>query len=99
MDALGFTCWHLSQNRASRQTPGWPDMLFTHPGKGLAVYYEAKRQGGKQSPAQQEFQRHIEAAGGQYVTGTAQVLADWCVQKALMHTTVTGGLLIPRASA
>jgi hypothetical protein len=83
MTALGFTCWHLSQNRASRQTPGWPDMLFTCPAKRLSVYYEAKSAKGKQSDAQKAFQADIVACGHEYVVGTVEAMADWCVAKGI----------------
>ena len=84
MSALGFTCWHLSQNRASRQTPGWPDMLFTCPAKRLSVYYEAKSAKGKQSDAQKAFQADIVACGHEYIVGTWTAMHVWCVGKGLI---------------
>ena len=44
---------------------GSPDIVCVI--KGRYVGIECKRVGGKQSPAQAEFQRQLEAAGGVYV--------------------------------
>jgi hypothetical protein len=79
MTLLGFQTWHLSQARATNQTPGWPDMLFTHRERGLAVWWEAKRPGGKQSPAQREFELSVTACGQHYVCGTDDDLKAWCI--------------------
>lgn len=84
MTLLGFAHWHLAQSRATRQTPGWPDALYTHPEKRIAVWYEAKAPKGKQSPAQREFQRHMSMCGYAYVAGTADVLIKWCRAQGLL---------------
>jgi hypothetical protein len=96
--ALGFTCWHLSQARATRQTPGWPDCFFTHPEKRLAVWYEAKAPKGKQSDAQKEFQRHVSLVGYDYVVGPAEVLTEWAIAKGLVKRARIG-LEVVRESA
>lgn len=84
MTLLGFAHWHLAQARETRQTPGWPDALYTHPEKRIAVWYEAKAPKGKQSPAQREFQRHMSMCGYEYVTGTADALIEWARVKGLV---------------
>lgn len=95
-DVLGFACWHLSQSRATRQTPGWPDAFFTHPELKLAVWYEAKAPQGKQSNAQREFQRNVTMCGYDYVSGTAEAMTEWAVSKGLVRRTAGGGLEVVR---
>jgi len=85
MAALNFARWNLQQARATNQSPGWPDVLYTHPEKRLAVYYEAKSPTGKQSAAQKEFQRHVTACGHEYVVGTHHALVDWCRARGLIR--------------
>ena len=96
MAALDFTAWHLSQARATRQTPGWPDMLFTSRARRLAVYYEAKSSIGKQSPAQKPSQGEIEGTGGTYVAGPAEVLGQWCAARGLLRILPPGGYVVLR---
>lgn len=84
-DMLGFSRWSLSQARATRQSPGWPDDFYTHPEKGLAVWYEAKAPDGKQSDHQKEFQRHVTHCGQEYVTGPSDAMTDWAVSKGLIR--------------
>ena len=96
MAVLGFTAWHLSQARASRQTSGWPDVFFTHPDKRLSVYYEAKSLAGRQSPAQREFQKHVTACGHAYVVGPCSALTLWCVERGLCKVTAGGGIEVIR---
>jgi len=84
-DALGFEVYRLSQSRASRQSPGWPDLLLVCPAKGLAVWYEAKSATGKQSPAQRAFQAKVTACGHEYVVGTHHALVDWCRARGLIR--------------
>lgn len=45
--------------------PGLPDLQAVKDGR--TVYIELKRPGGKQRPAQIDFQGNVEAAGGEYV--------------------------------
>lgn len=84
-DLLGFTRWHLSQARATNQTPGWPDVLYMHAERGLAVYYEAKAPKGKQSDAQREFEREARACGMTYLVGTHDVLIEWARTRGLIR--------------
>lgn len=80
MHAMGFVSYRFSQSRQTRQTPGIPDRLYLHEGRQLAVWWEAKRAGGKQRPEQKEFQRLVTAIGGwHYVLGTEDALIDWAI--------------------
>ena len=69
MARLGYDVIRLSQARASRQTLGVPDRRYYHTGRGLSLWWEAKRAGGKQRPEQAWFQRTAEACGEVYVSG------------------------------
>lgn len=46
-------------------TPGSPDIICVIDGKFIGI--EVKAKGGKQSPAQKEFQGKLVMAGGQYI--------------------------------
>jgi hypothetical protein len=55
--AYGFKVYNLSQARASKQSPGLPDLWCVHTREPVAFWFETKRQvGGKLSPPQLEFQ-------------------------------------------
>ena len=60
-------------------TPGSPDIICVIDGKFIGI--EVKAKGGKQSPAQKEFQGKLVMAGGQYIL--AHCLED--VASALNH--------------
>lgn len=97
-DVLGFTRWSLSQSRATKQSPGWPDDFYTHPEKRLAVWYEAKAPNGKQSEHQKEFERHVTMGGYDYVVGTHEAMTAWAVAKGLVKETAGGALEVGRGS-
>lgn len=78
MQTLGFTAIRFSQPRATMQTAGIPDRRYYHPGLGVALWYECKAPGGKQSPGQREFQRLCAAVGDPYVVGPALTLMHHC---------------------
>jgi hypothetical protein len=61
----GYRAWHLAQARASQQSAGLPDDLFTGGSRPLAVEYKADRN--RQTPDQRAFQQAWEASGGLYV--------------------------------
>lgn len=68
--AYGFTVRSLSQSRASKQAPGLADLIVMHPGRGVALWWETKRQvGGVQSPDQVEFEADCRACGWAYRLG------------------------------
>lgn len=54
-ELAGFKVYRLSQSRASRQTPGLPDLLLLHPRRGLAIAHEVKAGNGKLTPDQEWF--------------------------------------------
>ena len=59
-----LTAWHLSQARASAQSPGLPDDIYLGGGRPIACEYKAGRN--KQTAAQEDFQRAWLASGGEY---------------------------------
>lgn len=69
MAQLGWTAIRFSQARATRQTLGIPDRRYYHRGRGVALWFECKKPGGKQRPAQRVFQLLAEACGETYVLG------------------------------
>ncbi len=64
LELLGFTVYSLSQDRATRQTPGIADTYVV--GMGRTTWAEWKRPGKKQSPAQLGFERDVTANGDAY---------------------------------
>ena len=65
LKALGATVYATSQYRASRITPGIPDLYALHPKLG-GVWVEVKSATGKQSPEQEEFQADCERSCVEY---------------------------------
>lgn len=57
---------------------------------GLSLWWEAKREGGKQSPFQRAFQELCEACGETYLVGTDSVLHDWAVARGLVERLPNG---------
>jgi len=76
---FGFTVRSTSQARASKVTPGLPDLLLFHREKRFFAFFEVKRaDGGRVSPAQQEFAEDCAA------TATAHFIGDRCVAHQLL---------------
>jgi len=76
-ELIGCTVVNFSQSRASRQTPGIPDLKVY---KGEHTWWhEVKRPGQTQSPAQKQFQEMAEAAGELYVCGDYDAMA-WALK-------------------
>lgn len=68
--AHGFHVYSLSQARASKQTPGLPDLWVAHQSRPVAFWFETKRsEGGRYSLAQLEFRDECERCGVGYATG------------------------------
>lgn len=66
----GFQVYNLSQPRATKQTPGLPDLFLVHRSLPIALWWESKRQvGGKLSPAQLEFAEACTRCAVGYGTG------------------------------
>lgn len=84
---FGCTVYSLSQARASKQTPGLPDLWVVHRAAKLAFWFETKRSsGGKVSPAQLEFAHDC------YATGIAHYIGD---RRVAVDILVDAGLAIP----
>lgn len=94
MQTLGFTVIRFSQSRATMQTPGIPDRRYMRPGRDganlalhyrppLRVWWEAKREAGKQSPAQRRFEMLAQSCHEDYVCDTDADLLAWCKAKGL----------------
>jgi hypothetical protein len=75
MVTMGWEAVRFSQARATQQSPGIPDRKYYHRELGVTLWWEAKRPGGKQRPAQRAFQRMAEACGEVYVLGGVEELA------------------------
>lgn len=70
--ACGFVVYNLSQSRASKQTPGLPDLWLVHRALPIALWWESKRPvGGRFSPAQLEFASSCHRARIGYGAGSA----------------------------
>lgn len=77
MASLGFRVIRFSQSRATMQTPGIPDRRYVHAGRCLAIWWEAKREGGRPSAYQLYFQAECNTIGENYVRGTDDDLAAY----------------------
>lgn len=73
----GFTVIRFSQARATMQTEGIPDRLYCSTARGLAFWWEAKAEGGKQRAAQKEIEATVTACGMVYFCGTFPELTAW----------------------
>ena len=90
----GCQVYHLSQSRASHQTPGLPDTFAF--GAGRAFWVEWKTPRGTQSPAQVAFQRQCEASGLAYVLGGLDMLREWLIAIGLARRNNGQFLLTPQ---
>jgi hypothetical protein len=73
--ASGGRVYSLSQSRATKQTPGLPDLWIMYP-KWVGFWWETKRQvGGDRSPAQIEFGEECAGAGVEYGYGDRHAFA------------------------
>lgn len=61
VETLGGSVYDLSQDRATRQTPGLPDLLVWY--RTSWTWAEVKRPAGQLSPAQETFRDRCLAAG------------------------------------
>jgi predicted type IV restriction endonuclease len=76
-EACGCKVYSTSQVRPAMVSEGIPDLLVFSPLRGFS-FIEAKRVGGKQRPAQREFQAHCERAGQRYILADGvEVVAEW----------------------
>lgn len=88
MVGLGYTPIRFSQPRNTMQTPGIPDRRYYKadrmfpPAAHHSFWFECKRPGGKQSPAQLAFQQLVVSCGEQYVLGGLDELARYLIAHA-----------------
>lgn len=78
----GFGCkvYNLSQARATKQTPGLPDLWVVHRELGLAWWFETKRAaGGRISPAQHDFAEECHLADVRHYVGDRRTAAKLLV--------------------
>ena len=77
---LGFSVWNLSQPRATKQSFGLPDLIAI--GRGLILFIEVKRPGGKQTIYQEDFGLQVQDNGGTYVVwSSAKQAWDFLVER------------------
>ena len=62
---VGFSVWDLEQNRKTRQTPGFSDLVAF--GHGLILFIEVKTETGKLSEYQEVFAYEVRANGGTFL--------------------------------
>jgi hypothetical protein len=61
---MGGAVWDLEQNRPTRQTPGFPDLVVL--GWGHVAFVEVKTPQGRLTEHQELFRRECEANGGEH---------------------------------
>lgn len=78
--AYGFKVRNISQPRATKQAPGIGDLIVMHIARGIALWWEVKRQvGGRLSPDQVEFEDDCRACGWTYRSGDRYDAARYLV--------------------
>ena len=80
-EALGFVVSSFSQARASKQTPGIPDLFLTHPARRFTCWVEVKAPGKKATLIQRAWHQTAREAGNYVfvcdsVAGFTDDLAD-----------------------
>lgn len=68
-EKFGCIVYNFSQARASKQTPGIPDLRVVHRKKGVSWWHEVKSPTGTQTPEQIEFEIECELCGETYRLG------------------------------
>ena len=71
---VGAEVFSTSSVRRARIAKGMADLYVLHP--KFSLWFEAKRAGGKQSPAQVAFQHSCERAGVRYLCGGLDVAVE-----------------------
>lgn len=90
----GFDAFILSQARATKQTPGLPDLWLMNPARHVALWWEAKRQvGGRFSQAQLDFAAASTRCGILCGAGDRFAAQDWLVTHGLAE--IVDGQFIP----
>jgi len=73
-EAMGPPWWHKKQKELGKLS-GFPDCIFLLPG-GRYACLELKTKIGRQSPAQKDFQRRVQAIEGPYLIARDPVAVD-----------------------
>ena len=60
----GWRTYHTHDSR--RSNPGFPDIVMVHPKRGLVVFAELKREGGRTTQAQRDWLADLRQAGVAY---------------------------------
>lgn len=82
--AYAFDVFVFSQPRATKQTPGIPDLWLAHQRLLLAFWWESKRQvGGALSPAQVDFREACARTGTLHGSGDRYAAAQFLVDLGL----------------
>lgn len=90
MGALGFIAVRFSHPGKTKQTPGIPDRKYYHERRRLTLWWEAKAEWGKASPAQTEFHRMAKACGEHVVVGTHADLLNWLMSNRICRVESDG---------
>lgn len=94
-EAVGCDIYNLSQDRATRQTPGIPDLLILHTGIPVSFWFETKRPGIKRlSPAQQEFRARCLECGVRHYWGDVDAFWSALVEVGLATRHPVRGLIL-----
>jgi len=97
--AFGCRVYSLSQARATKQTPGIPDLWVVHTAARLAWWWETKRpKGGRLSPAQVDFAAECDAAGVRHGVGSRADAEAWLIGLGLAVRDERTGTLEPTTS-
>jgi hypothetical protein len=85
---IGFTVWDLSQYRRANQTPGLPDLMAKHEGRGFAFTFEVKGQEGRLSKHQETFARLAARCGERHLIGGYDTLMTYLTREGFFSGTV-----------
>lgn len=75
-EAAGAVVYNLSQARASKQSPGLPDLWVFHEPRELSFWHEVKRPAGSRTDAQERFLALCAATATRYVCGGVEAAKD-----------------------
>ena len=80
---LGWAVWDMEQNRPTRQTAGFSDLVAC--GRGWILFIEVKTEHGRTSEAQDVFAAEVRKNGGTYLVWRSVKDAwDWMEAKGLI---------------
>ncbi len=84
LKTAGFSVWDMSQPRATKQTPGFPDLFVC--GHGRILFIECKAGKNTLTPAQRFCRSEIEANGGTFlVWRSGQDAIDYLTEEGIIH--------------